>query len=250
MTLIKHSSMKKSELRQILDATEDPRYKALFRFLSETGRRITEVIGDQEYIDALPGLRPLDIIKGDDGGYVARYYILKKDAARKKYTEIKRKFFERYENTPETRSKWQNKLKEIRRRSHTYHQTEIPISDNMVALLVNISKKYGMSRKDRFFPFLYHQCRYRFEKACAAAQVYYSTSPRPTKDQKKDGTLYHIHQLRHYYATQIARNTKNVSQLFQLKKLMQHADISVTQYYVDADDTEARALQQETFGAK
>ena len=237
MAIIKHTAPKKSELEAILRNTEDPRMRALFRFLSESGRRITEVIGDGA---KLKGLRLKDLQRDDDGEIVARYFILKKDARRKVYEKVRVKFFTKYGNTPQSRTAWTKRLRELRREKHEYGQKELPISKRMLRLLYRVKKRYDMTPEDRFFPFLYHECRYRFEKAQKIANVEYATTPRKTKDKTKDATLYHLHQLRHFYATQIARNTKNVTQMMELKKLMQHENIAVTQHYIDADDRGAR----------
>ena len=259
---MKHTAPRQSELNAIIKATQeqlgDTRLALLFKFLAFSGRRITEVIGDQKHLDVLNGLRPIDIkdaTDDEDEGKVAVYRILKKNQNKKgvqgedkfyDYIKIKAKIFETGD-TPQNRTRWQ-KLRQSLRRNNTYYQpVELPLSNTLYRLLRALEVKYEIGEKDRYFPFSYHKCRYVFEKAQLLAGVEYSLTPRPTKDMRKDATLYHIHQLRHYYATQIARNTKNVEQLMQLKHLLQHSNVSITQHYIDEDGTRARRLQDETF---
>jgi len=239
--------MKRSELMRILEHTEDNRMRMLFEYMSISARRITEMIGDGNNLE---GLRPKHIVRDDTGQYMARYYILKKDADRKGHEKIRKAFFDKHGNTPQTRSKWVKHLKEKRRSDFEYRLKEKPITKKLLKILLRVMSVYKVERDDRFFPYTYSQCRYRFDKAQKSAGVEYATAPRKTKDKTKEVTLYHMHQLRHYALTQLARKTTNVQQLFQVQDIADHENVDTTQGYVFADKGESRKLMEEAFEEK
>jgi len=202
-----HFSQEQMDL--IEDHTELIEYRLFFRFLRTSGRRVTEVLGREEYINNYRSKKTKDIL-------------------RKKYFEVKG-------ITPNDIRKDGLVIFNILKQ-HEAVRAPKAIDKKTMELLKDYIAMKGIKDDEPIFKFNRFQAHYRLRKACRNANI-----------RLQGGVKPHLHMYRHSFCIHIIKTAQTPQALRMLQQHLHHSKLDITAHYLQFSQKEKKEMIEKTF---
>ena len=190
---------------------------ALLLTLFNTGRRISEIVGQPPFV-TVPGLRPMDFREN----CLIEFNILKKNQVR-------------------TKGRYGNKLAEdviLKRRLTKAHMRWImPVTQDYYDFMKDYIQFVGAPSHIRLFRITRQRVDLIIKEVAQACQIF------------RDNRKIHAHQFRHTFAIHFLKgNNRNPMALVQLKDLLKHSKIDITTTYTQFTHEDKKESMEHAFG--